>query len=64
METEKKMFVTKREACRMLGITPPTLDAWIKNPDVKITETKVVLRKRISVAEIETLKREMTNKNF
>lgn len=64
MENTKKNYVSKTEAIKMLGITRPTLDAWLKSPKVNLNEVTVVLSKRISVKEIEELQKEMKLKNY
>ena len=60
----KITHVSKKEAYKMLKISAPTLDSWIENPNVKISVELVGLRKRISVAEIEALKKELNSKNY
>lgn len=60
----KITHVSKKDACEMLNISKPTLDSWIKNPKVKLSVELVGLRKRISVAEIEALKKELNSKNY
>mgnify|MGYP003493720918 CR=1 FL=1 len=60
----KITHVSKKAACEMLNISKPTLDSWIKNPKVKLSVELVGLRKRISVAEIEALKKELNSKNY
>ena len=60
----KITHVSKQVACEMLNLSKPTLDSWIKNPKVKLSVELVGLRKRISVAEIEALKKELNSKNY
>ena len=60
----KITHVSKKEACEMLTISKPTLDSWIKNPKVKISVELVGLRKRVPIAEIEALKKELNSKNY
>ena len=56
---ESKKTVTKKEACVLLGITPPTLDAWIESDKVKISTIFVGLRKRVLMSEIDELKKNL-----
>lgn len=56
---ESKKTVTKKEACVLLGITPPTLDSWIKSDKVNISTILVGLRKKVLMSEIEELKKQM-----
>ena len=49
--------VTKTKAAELLGVSKPTIDAWVKNPNVKLTAIKVGLRDRIPMSEIEELKK-------
>lgn len=60
----KSMYVSKKTACEMLGISRPTMNNWLKSEKVKLTETAVGLSKRISVKEIEELKKQMEQKNY
>lgn len=59
MQSKKQKTVTKKEACGLLGITPPTLDAWLKSDKVNISTIFVGLRKRVLMSEIEELKKNL-----
>ena len=50
-------YVTKKEAAEMLGITRMTLNSWIKNPEIKLNAVKAAMREKISVKEINELKK-------
>lgn len=56
---ENKKSCTKREAAEILGVTPPTLDAWLKSEKVKLSTITVGLRKRVLMSEIEELKKNL-----
>ena len=49
--------VTKTKAAELLGVSKPTIDAWVKNPTVKLSTIKVGLRERIPMSEINELKK-------
>ena len=49
--------VTKAKAAELLGVSKPTLDAWVKNPNVKLTTIRVGLTERIPMSEIEEIKK-------
>ena len=48
-----KEFVSKTEACKMLEITRPTLDNWIKKKI--INEFKIGLSPKIKISEIKKI---------
>ncbi len=56
---QSKKTVTKKEAAQLLGITLPTVDAWIKSEKVKLSTITVGLRKRVLMSEIEELKKNL-----
>mgnify|MGYP003440670590 CR=1 FL=1 len=49
--------VTKTKAAELLGVSKPTIDAWVKNPTVKLNGIRVGLRDRILLSEINELKK-------